>query len=60
LKTKENLVSKGNGIYISENRFFCVRNADEMSDKLKTLDFEILELISYDEKGFYEILALKR
>ncbi|MBD3158507.1 MAG: methyltransferase domain-containing protein [Candidatus Lokiarchaeota archaeon] len=59
LKTKENFISKGNGIFVSENRFFCVRMPDEMSDKLRGLEFEILKLISYEEKGFYEVLATK-
>ncbi|MBS3794989.1 MAG: class I SAM-dependent methyltransferase [Candidatus Thorarchaeota archaeon] len=60
LETKGNLISDGNGAFVSENRFFCVRTPDELSDKLKRLGFEILEVISYEEKGFYEILAAKK
>jgi len=60
LETKKNLISNGNGVFVSENRFFCVWTPDELSDKLKCLGFEILEVISYEEKGFYEILAAKQ
>lgn len=60
LETKQNLISKGNGVFVSENRFFCVRTPNEMSDNLRSLDFEILKVISYEEKGFYEVLASKK
>ncbi len=58
IEVQKNLVSKGDGVFISDNRYFCVVSIEDMIERLTTLGFTIESVIPYPTKGFYEILAI--
>ena len=57
IEVQKNLVSKGEGVFISDNRYFCVVSIEDMIDRLTTIGLIIESVIPYPTKGFYEILA---
>ncbi len=58
IEVQKNLVSKGGGVFTSDNRYFCVSSIDDMIERLTNIGFIIESVIPYPTKGFYEILAI--
>lgn len=58
IEVQKNLVSKGEGVFISNNRYFCVVSIEDMIERLTNIGFIIESVIPYPAKGFYEILAI--
>lgn len=58
IEVQKNLASKGEGVFISDGRYFCVVSIEDMIERLTSIGFIIESVIPYPKKGFYEILAI--
>lgn len=58
IEVQKNLESKGEGVFISNSRYFCVVSIEDMIERLTNIGFIIESIIPYPAKGFYEILAI--